>query len=340
MIEIHKRKPSWTFAGAWNASLDEMERYGAYKRDYLWASQLGNSQIDIWLALNGEDPSNPFDKRAKRKFDAGVFWEWIAELVAKRAGIFIDSQGRIEYGLEGTLKVVGKYDLKLGGKRNLEMIKKMKEALEIIELPDRFVKAMEAVEKNMNFDTELPIRIVEVKSSSAYMYDAQYKYGIPAENHALQELHYLLGTGTDEGAIIYISKDDARMTEIPIWRDDKELNAKYKEKIELVTHYYKSGEQPPKEPLVVFDYAKGKFTDNWNIKYSAYLTMMYGFETEGDYQDAFKSKIASWNRVLGRIKKDEKMTESNEKYLEEMKVEKFDIKEIKKHLKDKKKREK
>ena len=332
-MKNNERKPSWTFVGAWNASLDEMERWDAYKRDYLWASQLGNSQIDIWLTLNGQEPSNPFDKRAKRKFDAGVFWEWVAELVAKRAGLFIDSQGRIEYGLEGTLKVAGKYDLKLGGKRNLEVIKKMEEALEIIELPERFVKAMNSVEKNMRFDTELPTRIVEVKSSSSYMYDAQYKFGIPAENHALQCLHYLLGTGEEEGAILYISKDDARMTEIPIWRDDKELNAKYEEVLNLATYYYISGEEPPKEPLIVFDEAKGKFTDNWNIKYSAYLTMLYGFETEGDYQDAFKSKLASWNRVLGRIKKGKKLTESNEQYIEEMKFEKFDIKEIKKHLK-------
>ena len=328
-----ERKPSWTFVGAWNASLDEMERYGAYKRDYLWASQLGNSQVDIWLALNGKEPSNPFGKRAKRKFDAGVFWEWVAELVAKRAGIFIDSQERVEYGLPGTLKVAGKYDLKLGGKRNIEMIKKMQKALEIIELPERFIKAMESVEKNMRFDTELPTRIVEVKSSSAYMYDAQYKFGIPAENHALQELHYLLGAEVEEGAILYISKDDARMTEIPIWRDDKELNAKYEEVLNLATYYYISGEEPPKEPLVVFDHDKGKFTDNWNIKYSAYLTMLYGFETEGDYQDVFKSKIASWNRVLGRIKKGKKLTKSNEKYLKEIKVEGFNVKEIKKLLK-------
>lgn len=315
------RKPTWTFTGGWNASLDEVERFGAYPRDYLWASQLGNSQVDIFLALMGNEPSNPFDSRAKRKFDAGVLWEWIAEMVAKRSGIFISKQDAVSYQHPDGLRVSGKLDLKVGGVRNLEQIKKMEDALEVIGLPERFVQAMKTVEKNMNFTTDLPVRVLEVKSSSAYMYDAQYKFGIPAENHALQCLHYLLATDIEEGAVLYISKDDARMTEIPIWRDDELLNEKYKEVVTLAKRYYDKKEQPPVEPTIVFDYGKGKFTDNWNIKYSAYLTYLYGFETEGDYQDAFKSKTASWNRVLGRIVRGEKMTESNLNYINEIKAE-------------------
>jgi len=325
--------PTWTFVGAWNKSLDEMDRYGAYKRDYIWASQLGNSQIDIWLALNGTEPSNNFDIRAKRKFDAGVLWEWIAELVAKRAGIFLHKQDRVEYGFEDTIKVVGKFDLMIGGKRNLKMIEDVKKALEIISLPDRFVKAMDSVEKNMNFETTLPARILEVKSSSAFMYEAQYKKGIPSENHALQCLHYLLATEMNEGAILYISKDDARMMEIPIWRDDKMLNDKYREILELATYYYRNKEKPPLEPTIIFDYNKGKFGDNWNIKYSAYLTMLYGFEAESNYQDAFKSKIAAWNRVLGRIKKEKRITEANLAYMTEIKKSFPNLKEIVQYFK-------
>lgn len=326
--------PTWTFVGAWNKSLDEMDRFGAFKRNYVWASQLGNSQVDIWLALNGIPPSNDFDLRGKRKFDAGVMWEWIAELVAKRAGIFLSKQDRVEFGFEDTIKVVGKLDLKVGGKRNLKMIEEVNTALKVISLPERFIKAMESVEKNMRFDTELPTRILEIKSSSAFMYDAQYKNGIPSENHALQCLHYLLATDTKEGAVCYVSKDDARMVEIPIWKDDKELNAKYREVLELATHYYRSKEKPPIEPLIIFDEDRGKFSDNWNIKYSAYLTMLYGFEKESDYQDTVKGKTASWNRVVGRIKRQERMTDSNLKYIEEIKKDFPNFDEIVKSFKD------
>jgi len=313
------RQPTWSFVGGWNYSLDQVQEYPARARDYLWASQLGKSQVDIFLTLAGMEVSNPFGKRAKRKFDAGVMWEWIAEMVAKRAGIFISSQDYVRYAVPGGLEVSGKLDLRLGGVRNLEQIKSMKDALGIIGLPDRFVDAMKVVEDRMNFTTELPERIIEVKSSSAYMYDAQYKFGIPAENHALQCLHYLLATGNDEGAILYISKDDARMTEIPIWRDDELLNAKYKEVVTLAKMYYDKKEKPPVEPLITFDWAKGRFSDNWNVKYSGYLTYLYGFETEGDYQDAYKGQIASWNRVLGRAVRGERMTDKNIAYIGEIK---------------------
>lgn len=321
-LNISKLKtyPTWTFVGGWNKSLDEVRRNDGWAHDYLWASQLGASQVDIFLNLMGTKPSNDFDVRAKRKFDAGVMWEWIAVMVAKRAGIYISSQDKVEYQLEGGLRVTGKLDLRIGGMRNMEMVNSMQSALRVIELPEIFINAMNTVEQTMNFETELPTRIIEVKSSSAFMYDSQYKFGIPSENHALQCLHYLLSTGTYEGAVLYISKDDARMTEIPIWLDDELLNAKYKEVVTLAKMYYDKKEQPPLEPLVVFDKSKGKFTDNWNIKYSAYLTYLYGFETESDYQDAFKSKIASWNRVVGRMKRGDKMTASNLAYIEEIKA--------------------
>ena len=37
---------------------------------------------------------------------------------------------------------------------------------------------------------------------------------------------------------IHIKKDDARMTEIPIWRNDELLNAKYLEVVTLAKRYY------------------------------------------------------------------------------------------------------
>lgn len=312
------RQPSWSFVSNWNLSLDKIERYEAKPRNYLWASQLGTSLVDIYLSLNGVEKSNDFDLRAKKKFDAGVFWEWIACLVAKRAGIFIDTQQYVIFRYPGLLAVGGVYDLKVGGKRNFEMAEKVGQALKLIELPERFIEAMELVAEKVNLGTDLPERIVEVKSCSSFMFDAQYYRGVPSENHALQAFHYLKGSGVREGAVLYISKDDCRMVEIPIWADDKGLEERYHSTIELISAYYEKKEQPPKEPHILFDYDKGRFCDNWNIKYSAYLTYLYGFEREGEYEDAFKGKIASWNRVLGRIVRGEKMTKNNEGYIEEM----------------------
>lgn len=334
LIGDNARKATWSFVGGWNASLEETESWGAYERDNAWASELGKSLIDVWLTMGGVEASNPFSNRAKRKFDAGVMWEWIVELVAKRAGIFISKQDRVVYQTQNGVKVTGKLDLLVGGKRNQEMIQKMQEALEVVSLPERFIKAMANVERKMNFEFELPERVLEVKSSSAYMYDAQYKVGIPSESHALQCLHYLLGTKHDEGAVLYISKDDARMIEIPVWRDDDLLNRKYEEVTALIKKYRDNKERPPKEPLIVFDYDQGRFTDNWNIKYSAYLTYLYGFETESDYRDEVENKIAAWNRVLGRVTKGKRMTDSNLEYIEEIKSEFPGFDDIVRHFRD------
>ena len=81
-ITIRDRQPTWSFSGNWNLALDRVERSQVKPRDYMWASQLGGSLVDIYLALTGVEKSNDFDLRAKRKFDAGVFWEWIAGLLS------------------------------------------------------------------------------------------------------------------------------------------------------------------------------------------------------------------------------------------------------------------
>jgi hypothetical protein len=97
----------------------------------------------------------------------------------------------------------------------------------------------------------------------------------------------------------------------------------------------------------MFDHAKGRFSDNWNVKYSAYLTYLYGFEHESMYQDAIKSTVSAWNRVLGRIVRGERMTDKNLAYIEEIKngskikfgkmeceIEPFNLDEIISHYRD------
>lgn len=110
------------------------------------------------------------------------------------------------------------------------------------------------------------------------------------------------------------------MTEIPVWLDDQNLHDRYRDILEMATHYYRTNTRPEIEPFIQFNHDQARFSDNWNIKYSGYLTMLYGFEAESDYRDAVKSKISSWNRVLGRIKRDEKMTDKNLGYIEEIKA--------------------
>ena len=50
---------NWSFSQVWNKSLEEREERLLMPRDYLWASELGKSAIDVWLRLKGTKPTNP-----------------------------------------------------------------------------------------------------------------------------------------------------------------------------------------------------------------------------------------------------------------------------------------
>ena len=332
MLGIKDREPTWSVAQLWNEILDRVDEREATPRDYLWASELGLSDIDIYLRLNGVAPSNAFDSRAKRKFDAGIQWEWVAEIVFRRLGLMLEREMPIKFKIDDdSLEVSGRADIRVGGKINQQQIQEITKALELVGFPGHYTAALAEMEKiilEKYGESIFKERLMEVKSASAYMYDAQYKYGEPAMNHALQCYHYVRGTGIDEGAVFYISKDDSRLSEIPIWVDDPILKEAYESKIKRITYHYKNQIEPEREKLIIWDEDKGRFSDNWNVKYSSYLTFLYGFNHESEYTDAFKSKIASWNRVVGRVKRGDNMTKSNLEYLEEMKKDFPNVEEL------------
>jgi hypothetical protein len=109
-----------TFTQIWNNALEEESPRRYEARDYLWASDLGKSNVDIYLSMKGEEPSNLANARLKRKFEAGNMWEWILGLVMRRAGLMTTSQGHTEHQYDGLLKVTGRYDFIGGGKAELE----------------------------------------------------------------------------------------------------------------------------------------------------------------------------------------------------------------------------
>lgn len=324
MLAIKDRKPTWEIASVWNDLADVVEKRTPMPRDYLWASELGSSDIDLYLKLTGVEPSNGFDSRAQRKFNAGLFWEWFIVSIFKRLGYEVGTQERVEYTPENGLKITGKIDMLIGGTANREQMQSYKKVLRELDFPERYLNILDQMEEMLiqKYGTT-PLKKIpfEIKSASAFMYDAQYKFGEPASNHALQDYHYVMATGCDEGAVFYVSKDDARVTQIPIWADDENVRKEYISKSQRMKYYLDNNIMPEREKLIIWDEAKGRFSDNWNVKYSDYLTKLYGFEHETEYSDAFKSKIASWNRVIGRMKKGETMTKSNLGYIEEIKLE-------------------
>jgi len=311
-------RESWSFAGIWNRSLEVRDERPLKKRDVIWASEIGGAYIDRYLKMNAIVPSNPFDPRSLRKFEAGRIFEWIVEMVLVRAGLLISKQDWIPYQYPNLLQVNGKLDHLAGGTPDYE---KSREILEKTTLPEFIKKAAIAVVDSLaeSHPSGLEHIILEIKSVGSLMFHRYDTYRKADNKHELQIFHYLKGVDMPEGHIIYISKDDLCLTEIGVFKDTERLENAYRGDIEAMTYYIQNKEMPPKEPEITFDEITGRFSSNWKIAYSSYLTQIYGFKNQAEFDEKNKPLVARWNRVVGRYASNKDLTKNNLSAIEDMK---------------------
>jgi hypothetical protein len=115
------------------------------------------------------------------------------------------------------------------------------------------------------------------------------------------------------------------MLEVPLRLDDQGTEKDYHDTMIAITKYYNAHKNtkieefivsteegrefvwkegmPPLEKHIVWDDDYGKFVRNWGVEYSNYLTMLYGFESQKDFEDAVIPIVMRWNRVMTRLKK-------------------------------------
>ncbi len=332
---------SWSFYKVWNDSLEQRESRATVARDRIWASELGKSLVDNYLKLKGVEPSNPFDKRSLRKFEAGNIWEWFVGLILKRAGVYLGTQGWVEYQYPGLLNVTGKMDFLAGGKPDWE---KSREEIKGLDLPEFFNRATNAIIDHFKntYPDGMNEVVLEIKSVGSYMFDRYWNTGMANPNHRLQAFHYLKATGKPEAHIVYISKDDARMVELGLFNPSSTEEV-YKKYIEDLTGYYKANQQPPLEKEIIFDEEVGKFSVNWKVMYSSYLTMLYKYKDQAEFEAKYRPMVSKFNRVLNRVLENKKMTKANLEIIDEMEKQFKDtdrIFSIAKKLKEKGKEEK
>jgi hypothetical protein len=307
-------KTSWSFQQIWNDSLAERDEWEVKPRQHIWASELGGSFIDRWHRMKGIEPTNPPNKRSFRKFEAGNMFEWVVNTVLKRAGLLISTQDYIKHKYPGLLEVTGKLDHRAGGKPDWD------NAELTGDYPEFMKRASKKIVKSFKkkYPNGLNEIILESKSVGSMMFHRYETHKMPNPNHELQLFHYLKGTNTYEGHIIYISKDDLMIIEVGVFNVLK-TETKYQADIEKMTEYLKSDKPPEKEKEITFDEVAGRFYLNWKITYSGYLTLIYGYETPADFEGHFKGKVASFNRTLGRVVDGKNMTELNKATIKEIK---------------------
>ena len=323
----------WSFAGVWNASLEEGRPARVLEpRQKIWASEIGGSMIDRYLKMTGVQPSNPPNPRSLRKFEAGNIWEAIVGYVLKRAGILQTKQDWIQYQYQGLLPVSGKLDFTAGGKPDYE------KALSTIQkefdwLPEFISRATANIIQTLRkeYPDGLVDIILEIKSCSSFMFEKYERDGQANPSHKLQLFHYLKCKNMPEGHIVYISKDDARMLEIGVLNPSL-VEDDYKKDIETISNFVMNNIRPPLEKYIIFDKDWGSFSANWKVGYSNYLTMLYGLENQKAFDDLYKPIVERWNRVLQRVIDKKDLTDNNKTAIAEMESRGFSFEEIKKQI--------
>ena len=316
----------WGFASVWNGSLENRAEREIKARDNLWASELGRAPIELFLKMKGMKPTNPPNARSLRKFEAGNIFEWLVSLILKRAGILKEAQKWTKFQYPGLLAVTGKADFVAGGMPDYEQWEK---SLEMLELPEFFLRATRAIKEHFqtNYPEGLSDKYLEIKSVSAFMFEAMEKTHRSQRGHRMQLFHYLKGENYPRGNVVYICRDDLRIMEVPI-TNPGDTEAEYKGEIEKITKFYNAFKDTPLEDFIenvetpegtverykqlegapapekhiLFDEDMGKFTKNWNVEYSNYLTFIYGFKEPMEFYEAISPVVSRWNRVLARVK--------------------------------------
>lgn len=323
----------WSFDMVWNKSLEQPQERETVARDYLWASELGKTYLDVYLRMNGIVPTNPPNARSLRKFEAGNLWESIVEVILMRAGIMQASQERVEHTYEGMLRVSGKIDFIAGGKIDRNQ---SKDYVNQLPLPENSMRAIENIIDYLaiNYPEGLEPRALEIKSVSSHMMNAIEITERALKIHRLQAYHYTKHPDITRADVVYICRDDCRMKSIPVIGETEAIETEYREWIETMSGYYQRKEEPPKASPVVFDADQGKFTIERAIGWSPYLTLCYGFQDQMEFEDKYGKIPASWNRVLTRIKNGQSMTANNLEKIEEMKQWGFDANSLAEKLVD------
>ncbi len=316
----------WSLAKMWNKALESSIERPVEPRDRIYASELGRSDIDIWLKMQGTVPTNPPNDRAHRKFHAGDLYEWFVFLVLKKCGILINKQLPVKNELEGCVPVSGRLDFVVGGVPDYDAgQKKIDELIEALEMPPLFHQVTEnfiAILK-AEYPNGLDEKVIEIKSVAVFGFDKVEKTGKAIAGHDLQNFHYARGLKM-EGSLCYISRDDLRMYEIPVLPDDQKLLEKYETKVKRVSGFYKDNQSPEPEALIIFDEDTGKFSKNFNVEYSPFLTKIYNIERPDQYDETISPIIGRWNRVLGRVAKGKPLTKDNLTAFDEMQARGFD----------------
>lgn len=312
---------NWSLSQVWNDLITEERK--PEKRSFIRASEIGGPFLDRYLRMKGVPITNPFDARILRVFDSGhVFEEKVVTRIFRDLGILIKNQGELKLEKKGLLPVIGHHDPMVGGNINLTKVKQMLSNTWATKLQKKFKKG--SIEWNKLEDAKTPeweanrtlrlaqalkkaypkgLRplVTEIKTVNSRAFwakknqDPKTGFFKGYAHHKLQLWTYLNAGNYPEGRFFYISKDDLTLMEASLYKDDKDIEAKWNDDISKMTHYYKHNIEPGAEPNIIYNDEKQKFEPNWRIRGSAYFTYITGYDNEDDWIKSFYPKLKELN---------------------------------------------
>lgn len=303
------------FSTIWNESLGSVPDRPYEARDYIWASEIGGAFSDRYLKMRGVQATNPPNARSRRKFEAGNIIEWIVGLVIKRSGLYVSAQDRLTHQYPDLLMVSGKCDFVIGGVADFDKARAEIGGLNLPEMIDRasmqIITGLSGTLSSIEFERS----VLEVKSCSDFMFNRYDLLGHANPTHANQCYHYRKCLDL-AGSVVYVNKDNLLLAEYDV-EDDQEVF--YRQDIEAMTYFIENQEMPQAEQEVFFDLDTYKFSKNWKVEYSSYLSMLYGYDTPDQYRARWDKQISSFNRVFKRCVNGDNMTKGNLEAIHEAK---------------------
>jgi len=292
----------WTIQKCWNEVVN-IEKYERKERDYISASDIGKPYLDRYYKMIGEPESNPISERVFRIFAAGIQYHSLVKGVFRKIGILMDFEQRVELPeTEERVKIVGYYDLLVGGKVNKEKAKKDIEA-ELDWTPWQKSIALSISEYFVNTYPEgLEPTVIEVKSIHSNAMDLGYlKDG--HIHYKFQLLTYLIGKKIEEGKLFYISRNDLTLAEYLVDLNQKPLVEAWEDDVNTMSRYYRNRQLPPREKDIIWDEERQRFIPNWRIERSPYFTKMTGFKDVKEWKVLLRPKLREQNKPFYKPRK-------------------------------------
>lgn len=240
-------------------------------------------------------------------------FEWVVGLVLERSGLLQEAQTRCVHQYPGMLEVTGRMDFMMGGKP------KQPASLEDLRLPEFFMRAAASIASDLanRYPDGVSPRALEIKSAGSYVFDSYASRNASSRNHRLQCFHYLKSLGMPYGEVVYVCRDDCRLSSCPVVNPSA-VEEDYVLEIARLTGYHRNNDRPPLEKPIVWDPDAGSFAANWQVGYSQYLTLLYNIKDQSSFDELHRPTVERWNRVLGRMRRKEKITDKNKEAIEEM----------------------